>query len=215
MHTAGKDIYIPLLDYLSDMIKDRIIASRVIEVFIIAEIPLQTFAKTINLYRKICLKMPSTMNIYIEKNYEALKYILNDQIDASNTIRKFSQQHKISVRDFKIFFNDPYLIIMACCVISCKYFRDISFTNDSWIRIAQIDLSTLNKAERISLILLEHILDHPDESDIINNIEKILLHNNTFRSYNSENNTTYEKSRRSVKKILKTIFCLKEEQKFF
>ena len=56
MYNRSKDLYVPLTEYLSELLKDRTVAVRIIEVFILAEIPLQSFVKTMNLYKKISNK---------------------------------------------------------------------------------------------------------------------------------------------------------------
>lgn len=216
MDCAGKEVYIHFIDFLADLINDRAAATKVIEVFILAEIPLQSFIKTVSLYKKIFLKSllftDSRKNFNMEyrepdlDNFECLGS-WNNEISGSKINKRIINSSKIPYYDLKYYFNDPYLILISCCIISCKYFRDISFTNDSWENITRIDVVTLNKSERTSLVLLDHILDYPDENEISEKLERILYKEKFIANFRDPH--SYENSRKRLRNFFKKVFCLK------
>lgn len=213
MYNRSKDLYMPLTEYLSELVKDRTVAVRIIEVFILAEIPLQSFVKTMNLYKKIFIKSMLLADIPTESKGDHLDLrasYSNKKLKENVVNRRIRAINSISPKDLQNYLGDTYLIVIVCCIISCKYFRDVSFTNDSWEQLTQIDLNTLNKAERISLIILEHILDYSDEKEEMENVNEVLVRNRFCYMNNLEDESIYGISKKKFKFFLKRLFCMKK-----
>lgn len=208
MYNTHRELYASLGEYLSELVNDKVIAMRLVEVFIKADIPLQIFATTVKLYKMILSKREvpgrecGSGLAYSDPSLKTNKPSTRFPESKSQKISYLASIQAVPPSEIVKLFSNSYITIIACCIISCKYYRDVAFTNDSWEQVTSIDMHTLNNAERLSLMLLDYEISSLGDNQIIERIRSILQGKNMDMSGCNQN------SERKVKTLVKKLFCL-------
>ncbi len=142
-----------LFKFIYSLIGEKAAASKTVGVLILADLPIQTFVTASKLYRIIINR---TNRISCQTEFPALK------------------RRPLFEEDVAEILKDRYLIFLSCCMITSKYYRDISFTNESWVTVANIDKKRFNCAERAYLLVLDYQINVQDDSLVFASINDIL-----------------------------------------
>lgn len=214
MYNTNRELYVSLGEYLSELANDKAVAMRLVDVFIKADIPLQIFATTVKLYKMILKRGACSLKLGGYKSTTGSTQacpasgILNTYPSTIGLVEAgIASNQIISVQiiphvEFAQLLEDSYVAIIACCIISCKYYRDIAFTNDSWEHVTSIDTRTLNNAERLSLILLDYEINSLGDGQVIERVRRILQEKGVHVAQDSQS------SEKNVRMLVRKLFCL-------
>ena len=94
----------------------------------------------------------------------------------------------------------PYQTFISCCVISSKFYKDISFNNESWGGVVFLSRNEINEFERLTLATLDYKINNAGDSHIMTEIQEMLR-----RSGYEVSNTNHKAH--IIGYIMRKLFC--------
>lgn len=177
MAVTSKDIYRHLTAYIYELVGDNNSSLRLVNLLTRADVPLQTFITSTKLYKMILNRV----------NRLDSRYLSNRQFHIT--------------KEMSDILKNQYLIFLTCCMITSKYYRDISFTNESWENVSETSKSLLNESEKICLTILDYQISGQGDKLVYDRISEILR-----RAGVDYRNEKYEKVSK-VRTFLKAMLC--------
>lgn len=157
----GRSLYLSIHEYIHNLVRDRDISLRLTNVFIRADVPLQTFITAAKLYGLIL----SRASLESERKYSECKYSRdNFTHEKSKYIGKMSSK----------IIKNPYQTFISCCVISSKFHKDIAFNNESWGGISFLSKNEINEYERIALSILDYKISSAGDGHVMSEVQSLL-----------------------------------------
>ncbi|KAL6122482.1 hypothetical protein NUSPORA_00471 [Nucleospora cyclopteri] len=205
-YLSTEELLIVLRNYIKNLVTDQEIAIIIEKVFTLCRIDFLTFLTTVKLYKKCRklrdqfissyddLKMQSTLE-YLGKN-GVKKFDSRINEDVFNYIqRSIKERNRLEKELVKEILDCEFTLLITCTIIASKIYQDISYTNDSWEQVTYISNKKLNIAEKVILEALNYQLFFEGEEKIKREI------------LNTSGKKEIKKGRKSIKGIIKKIFC--------
>lgn len=172
MAPDSRDLYFGIHEYIHQLVGDMDVSLRLVNVFIKAEIPLQTFITAAKLYR-IVLNRANTekenVNFIKKKNSTGIQSSCISR-DKDLSVDKSKYIGMVSGK----LINCPYATFVSCCVISSKFYKDIAFNNESWGGISLLNRDEINKFERDTLSVLDYKINSAGDSSVMKDVQMFL-----------------------------------------
>lgn len=184
----SRDLYLGIHEYIHQLVGDTDVSLRLVNVFIRAEVPLQTFITAAKLYR-IILNRSNNVNSTKPNSIKSM-----GMSNMGFKVKMKSNSGEISEKLIK----DPYTTFVSCCVISSKFYKDIAFNNESWGEISCLDKVSINEFERNTLSVLDYKVNSAGDSSVMKDVQVYLN-----RAEPPENNQDVFDIRCFIKKL----FC--------
>lgn len=199
-----------LKSFFKMLLNDDLQVQNIMQSLRSAQVNFKILVSAIKLYKKVYKRRDKylieynskriTLEFYNRNQYRLIDTKLEKGYDHKSIFDKLEENkknyleyEKSVIRDI---FYDNYSILLGCFIIACKMYNDISYTNDSWELVSNIECKRLNLIEKIILETLDYNLYFIGEEKVCNELQSLM----------SIKYTNYS-SKKSIKKTIKKIFC--------
>lgn len=191
MYQSIYELYEKLLPYVCEIVQNNEIALKLVDVFIKVNLPLQNFITSAKLFIKIY-----DLKKYVTSNYNLMKNIIEPKMNNLKSLIFLNYSNSTIIN----YYDNKYIIMISCCIISSKYYMDTPFTNHSWQEITGVSLDKLNEFEKITVEILNYEINTIGDDEIYLRTQKELKEATVV--------CKKEKKEKKEKSYLRKLFCM-------